>query len=518
MRPRRHLQALDDLRRAEPGVHRQHQADGPADQRRGIAGAHMARFATHQRLGAAAQAQAQQAVVSQQAAPLAAAVVPAHGGNAQRSTKVRIAGLEAVAVQRGHAHHLVAAGGPRGRGVVVAGGGHHHHAQGPELVHRGLVFGVAGGRATKADVDDARRVGVVRRPAGAAGGGVQGIAPAAAHRQAGGPAHAVDDVAHRGAALACHPHRQQARGPVDAGAALAVVGVGHQQAAHRRAVPAVGGQRAGAVARRVGRLVGGVHAVTGVGRVGIAAVAIIGIAAAAGAVPVGHHVVAGQHPGGGQVGVGPQAGVQHRHHHTGAAGAAGPGALEARHAAQAVANGMGVAAAHRLQPPLLGGAGKQRVIRLRPLGLQALLSLVRQHPGHAGLAGQQGLPALGLGRAQGLRRQQQVRSATHRLQAPAAAGVQAGALQHRLPAPGLRFALGLHGLGCERTLSWLGVGRRVLQTDQKTRHRPGGRGRCRNGRTQRSQPQQQPGQTQQGVGHASGHISETGPRHIGQRR
>ena len=247
MRPRAALQPVDDLRRRQRRVHAEHQTDHAGDHRRGKAGAGLAHVDGIAHAAQPVVAQGQQAVVAQFEAPVADhARVAAHGGDGHLRAEVRVAGLEAVAIQRRHAEHAAAVGWPRHRAVLVAGRRDDDHADPAQLVDRLLVGRVAGRAAAEADVQHARRIRVQRhRPAGIV-----------EHLQAGRPAHAYDDVGHFGAALAGHAHRQHASAPVDAGDTARIAGLGGEHAGDGGAVPGAVVDLAIAEQRRVGIALG----------------------------------------------------------------------------------------------------------------------------------------------------------------------------------------------------------------------------------------------------------------------
>ena len=400
MGPRAAPHAVDQLRHSERRLGTEHQAQHTGHHRRGKAGAVVVAVAG--RLGClqAQVVQRQQAVVAQQRAPdTFKGRVAADRGHHHRGAEVGVVRLEAVAVQRRHADHTRTTGRALDVAVAIAGCCHHHRAGRCKVVDRLLVGLVAGRTATEADVDDARRVPVQRH---------------ALHLEPGGPAHRVDDVGHLGATLAGHTHRQHARAPVDAGHTHAVVGAGADDAGDHRAVPGAALHVAAAEQRGVGVFVGLADAVARVARVGVAAVAVVGDG------QVGHKVVARQHLGA-KLGVGGDAGVQHRDHGVAAAGAASgaaksPGRLQARHAAQPVGQRVGAAAARSAQPPLPCRAGRGGEVRI--VGhLLALLAVVGHHPFDLGPLAQLLGHALRVNGGERVAKVEQLRRAAHRTQA-----------------------------------------------------------------------------------------------------
>src|SRR6185436_12639845 len=140
--------------------------------------------------------------------------------------------------------------------AVVAGRDHHQHLESgqlPDHIEVGLFTNVV---ATQTHVQDARRSRIVRH---------------AVDVQTRGPAHAGEDVAVDAAAFAEHAYRQDLRTPAQSGDAGAVP----------RAVAdaAVGESRV--------RLVTAADPVAGIGSIGIAAVAVVGLGRAADEIETG---------------------------------------------------------------------------------------------------------------------------------------------------------------------------------------------------------------------------------------
>ncbi len=140
------------------------------------------------------------------------------------------------------------------RPAFVAGGNHYEHAGRGHLIDdiRGSL--IACTRAAKTDIDDFRRVRIGRY---------------ASHRKSRRPENAGEHVRVEATALAQHTHRQDVPIPVDACDADAIVRERANDSRHTRAVPrTVGNRRAAAV-------VGSAHPVAGIGRIRIAAIAIV---------------------------------------------------------------------------------------------------------------------------------------------------------------------------------------------------------------------------------------------------
>ena len=191
------------------------------------------------------------------------------------------------------------------RQAVVAGRHNHHHALRSHVLHRVDIGRAARQGRTEAEVDDLGRVRVRRH---------------ARNSDAGGPPHRVLNVRVVATALAEHAHRQQHHVAADAGHADAVVRGRTDHAGGLRAMPAA---RADVAARAAFHRadVGGGDAIARVGRVGIAAIAIVRVAG------VGDEVIPRQQLAD-EVGVlGPNAGIEHRDDDAALAGGDGPGGL-----------------------------------------------------------------------------------------------------------------------------------------------------------------------------------------------
>src|SRR5690606_7068925 len=186
---------------------------------------------------------------------------------------------------RGHGDHVVAVAGVEAAdvGVVVAGGHHHGGAAVDRRVDRALVGGRAAAAPAQAHVDHLGRVAVGRHAADAA---------------ARGPDDGVGNVGQVAAAAAEDPDRHHLGAMGNAGHALVVVGDRGDRAGDMGAMPA------GAVATVVVARIAGVR---------VTPVAIAGDGG------VTDEVIARQHVGV-EVAVVGDAGVEHRHHHAGAAG------------------------------------------------------------------------------------------------------------------------------------------------------------------------------------------------------
>ena len=178
--------------------------------------------------------------------------------------------------QRRDGHDAGAVGGRRdGVARAVAGRCHDQRADGADLGRGVAIRRVAAAFAAEAQVDDAGRIRVVGN---------------AVHVQPGSPADARDDVGIEAAAFAQHAHRQHAHRAADAGHADRVVGDGADEAGDLRAVPrAVARARVAVLERPAGlRQFGSGHGIARVGRIGVAAVAVVRRR------HVAHHVVARQ--------------------------------------------------------------------------------------------------------------------------------------------------------------------------------------------------------------------------------
>ena len=204
----------------------------------------------------------------------------------------------ALAVLIGCAHVddvlAVAGAGLRGIKVVVTRGDDHDGAALIRLSNRLAVRGGAGALATDGHVNDLGGVLVCRN---------------ATHATAGSPNNAVGDVRVEATAGAQNAHGHDLRLGCHTGNALVIVRDSGNSARHVGAVPVGGGRL------RTGEALVVYGPVAGVGRVGVAAVTVVGERR------LGNEVVAGQHVSV-QVRVRGNAGVQHRHGHALAAGGA----------------------------------------------------------------------------------------------------------------------------------------------------------------------------------------------------
>ena len=188
----------------------------------------------------------------------------------------------------------VAGAGLRGVKVVVTGCDDHDGAALIRLSNRLAVRGGAGTLAADGHVNDL--------------GGVL-VCGNTAHTTAGSPNNAVGDVRVEAAAGAQNAHGHDLRLGCHTGNTLIVVGDSGNSARHVGAVPVGGGRL------RTGEALVVYGPVAGVGRVGVAAVTVVGERR------LGNEVVAGQHVSV-QVRMSGNAGVQHRHGHALAAGGA----------------------------------------------------------------------------------------------------------------------------------------------------------------------------------------------------
>ena len=204
----------------------------------------------------------------------------------------------ALAVLIGCAHVddilTVAGAGLRGIKVVVTRCDDHDRAALVRLSNRLAVRGGAGALATDGHVNDL--------------GGVL-VCGDTAHATTGSPNNAVGDVRVEAATGAQNAHGHDLRLGCYTGNTLIIVRNSGNSARHMGAMPVRGGRL------RTGEALVIYGPVTGIGRVGVAAIAIIGERR------LGNKVVAGQHVSV-QVRVGGNAGVQHRHSHALAAGGA----------------------------------------------------------------------------------------------------------------------------------------------------------------------------------------------------
>ena len=209
---------------------------------------------------------------------------------------VREVGALAILIGCAHIDDVlaVAGAGLRGIKVVVTRRDNHDGAALIRLSNRLAVRGGAGALATDGHVNDL--------------GGVL-VCGNAAHATTGSPNNAVGDVRVEATAGAQNAHGHNLRFGCHAGNALVVIRDSGNSARHVGAVPVGGGRL------RTGEALVIYGPVAGVGRVGVAAVAVIGERR------FGNEVVAGQHVSV-QVRVGGNAGVQHRHGHALAAGGA----------------------------------------------------------------------------------------------------------------------------------------------------------------------------------------------------
>src|SRR6185503_21105495 len=184
--------------------------------------------------------------------------------------QVAEADLAAGMADRSHRGDAGAIAGRRHYRAVVAGRDHHQHLESgqlPDHIEVGLFTNVV---ATQTHVQDARRSRIVRH---------------AVDVQTRGPAHAGEDVAVDAAAFAEHAYWQDLRTPAEAGDAGAVVGQCGDHSGDAGAVPravayaAVGESRV--------RLVTAADPVAGIGSIGIAAVAVVGLGRAADEIETG---------------------------------------------------------------------------------------------------------------------------------------------------------------------------------------------------------------------------------------
>ena len=188
----------------------------------------------------------------------------------------------------------VAGAGLRGIKVVVTRGDDHDGAAFIRLSNRLAVRGGAGALATDGHVNDL--------------GGVL-VCGNTAHATTGSPNDAVSDVRVEATAGAQNAHGHDLRFGCHAGNTLVVVRDSGDGARHVGAVPVGGGRL------RTGEALVVYSPVAGVGRVGVAAVAVVRECR------LGDEVIAGQHVSV-QVRVRGNTGVQHRHGHALAAGGA----------------------------------------------------------------------------------------------------------------------------------------------------------------------------------------------------
>ena len=173
--------------------------------------------------------------------------------------------------QRGHGNDAAAIC-RRAEGVAsrIAGGSHDNRADGRDLAYRVGIAGVARPHCAQAHVDHPRRVRI--------GGHAR-------HRQTGGPAHAGDDVGIVAAAFAEHAHGQHAQIGPDAGHADSVIRDRGDDAGDLRAMPRaiLGRVLPGARIQHCASIkktevivgLGSRDPVAGVGRIGIAAIAVV---------------------------------------------------------------------------------------------------------------------------------------------------------------------------------------------------------------------------------------------------
>ena len=205
-------------------------------------------------------------------------------------------GALAVLIGRANVDDILTVAGARLRGikVVVTRCDNHNGAALIRLSNRLAVRGGAGALATDGHVNDL--------------GGVL-VCGYAAHTTTGGPNNAVGDVRVEATAGAQNAHGHDLRLGCHTGDALIVVCDSGDSARHVGAVPVGGGRL------RTGEALVVYGPVAGVGRVGVAAVAVVGERR------LSDEVVAGQHVSV-QVRVSGDAGVQHRHGHALAAGGA----------------------------------------------------------------------------------------------------------------------------------------------------------------------------------------------------
>ncbi len=182
---------------------------------------------------------------------------PARRGDLHGRSVVAVVGLEALALRGAHGNDAAATRRRVGVGTVVgvARRDHHHRAVGDRRIDGGLLRARARPRAAEAQVDHARRSGIVRHTG---------------DRTARCPDDGVVDVALPAPATAEHPHRQDLGHPVDARNAHAIIGVGSDRASHVGAVPRRREGRRTRIAE-AGRL-----PVAWVRRVGVARVAVVG--------------------------------------------------------------------------------------------------------------------------------------------------------------------------------------------------------------------------------------------------
>ena len=205
-------------------------------------------------------------------------------------------GALAVLIGCANVDDVLTVAGARLRGikVVVTRCDNHDGAALIRLSNRLAVRGGAGALATDGHINDLGGV-LVRRNA--------------AHATTGSPNNAVGNVRVEATAGAQNAHGHDLRLGSHTGNTLIVVCDSGDSARHVSAVPVGGGRL------RTGEALVVYGPVAGIGRVGVAAVAVIGERR------LSDEVIAGQHVSV-QVRVGGNAGVQHRHGHTLAAGGA----------------------------------------------------------------------------------------------------------------------------------------------------------------------------------------------------
>ncbi len=173
---------------------------------------------------------------------------------------VAVTGPLSETVAGGDGEHLVAHRRRRGCDIqicrLVASGDDHHRPAVIDIIDRGLPGDAASARCRQAQVEDARRVGILRD---------------AGQRDTGCPAHRIDDVRGVAAAFSQHAQGQDHRPPVDPGNADTIVCGGCDGSCHMGAMPAA----VRGFAAKIRRLRNG-HPVAGVAGIRIAPVTVVG--------------------------------------------------------------------------------------------------------------------------------------------------------------------------------------------------------------------------------------------------
>ena len=180
--------------------------------------------------------------------------------------QVRVADLGAGMAHPGHGNHVRATRRGADLDAVIAGGSDDDDATRGDLLEQVHIGLTASGSRTQAQVDDAGRMRIRRH---------------AVDGYVGGPAQRVLNVRIKATAFAEHAHRQQHHLTADARHADAVVRRRTDQARRLGAVPAAVADVARRVAAPDHADVGSGHAVARVGRIGVAAIRVVGRAGVA---------------------------------------------------------------------------------------------------------------------------------------------------------------------------------------------------------------------------------------------